>query len=349
MLGSGAVRRGVARVAGLGLVGALLSASALAAEPDEQPLRIQYTAHSACPDALAFFFHVRARTRRVRLAEPGELALLVSVRIEQEGSESVGTLELPATPEQSEPFVRQVRAASCEEVVLALSLVLALAYDPDAVQSFPSVALPANPSPPLPSLPPPPRAPEPVSKPDAGVWRAAFGLDGLFVGGMVASGLAPGLGAFAEIGRVGGLFAPTLTASFVYVPKESHVSDVDPSARFGYLGGRLALCPVNFLFAVKELALAPCLAFDLGALSASTELADPVAAPPVVWDASLLMGRFRWNFYDRFFGETIAGVGVTLKSPPDRFQVQRRNEETTVFEVPRVVSDVAVGLGAYFP
>ena len=33
---------------------------------DEQPVRIQYEAHEGCPDALGFFWHVRARTHRVR-------------------------------------------------------------------------------------------------------------------------------------------------------------------------------------------------------------------------------------------------------------------------------------------
>jgi len=311
---------------------------------------MQYTAHAGCPDALGFFWHVRARTQRVRLAATGELALLVAVRIEQEGNESVGTLELPA-PDQSEPFVRQVRAASCEEVVLALSLVLALAYDPDAVQSFASPAPPGSPPPPPePHRSPPPPAHPRASASETSAWRAAFGLDGLFVGGMIASSLEPGLGAFAEVGRTGGFVAPTVTASFVFVPSESHVTDVDPTARFGYVGGRLALCPVNLLSLVaKGVELSPCLALDVGRLSASTELADPLGVASSSWVASLAILRFRWNFYDRFFGETIAGAGVTLKRPPDTFRVEEQGQEKTVFEVPPVVSDFGVGVGAYFP
>src|SRR5581483_6271828 len=45
-------------------------------------------------------------------------------------------LELP--PFEGRPFTREVEAATCADVVLALSLVVALAYDPDATTTFPA-------------------------------------------------------------------------------------------------------------------------------------------------------------------------------------------------------------------
>src|SRR5438477_2320046 len=92
-----------------------------ASPPPEHPVRLQYSAHPECPDAFGFFAHVRARTQRVRLAAPTEPAELAVIDITRTPSSSVGTLELP--PLDGHPFTRRVEAATCQEVVLALSLV----------------------------------------------------------------------------------------------------------------------------------------------------------------------------------------------------------------------------------
>lgn len=325
-------------------------ARADSAGPEEQPLRIQYAAHEGCPDALGFFWHVRARTRRVRLAEEGELAIVTSVRIDRDAGESVGTLEIPGPGPESQPFVRRVRAQSCEEVVLALSLVLALAYDPDAVLVFPPV-----PQAPPPSKPPPVRpilasVPSPPSPaPERHPWRAAFALDGLFMNGVVTNALSPGFGAVLEFGRSGGPLAPTLGASFVFLPKRTIGADTGPSATFGYAGARISLCPLGFDVS-ERLTVAPCLGADIGGLSASSRYPTPLDAdpPPVLWGQASLFARLRWNFFDRFFGETTAGAGVSFYRAP--FSVYgRRGEEIPVFQPSTVVADFGVGLGAYFP
>src|SRR4051794_20330208 len=106
--------------------GRVLAAGA-AATVEQTPIRLQYSAHDGCADAAGFFRRVQARTQRVRLAADGELAETATITIERGESGSAGTLELP--PLDNRPFSRRVEARTCEEVVLALSLVLALAYD----------------------------------------------------------------------------------------------------------------------------------------------------------------------------------------------------------------------------
>jgi hypothetical protein len=347
VLPSSWMRCGVSWAVGLGLILASWSSTLRAepAPPDEQPLRIQYDAHQGCPDAVGFFLHVRARTRRVRLAEEGELATLVTVRIERELTESVGVLEMPGA--ESRPFERHVRASSCEEVVLALSLVLALAYDPDAVQIFPSAAPEAA----RPAAPPgmiaqtdKPCPPPPAQIPPS---RAAFGVHGLLVSG-VSPSVRPGVSGFFEFGRTGRGFAPTLGAAFVWVPSsDTSIEGTNNVARLGYFGGRVTLCPVSWSPA-ERLELAPCLGADFGRLSGSTDYPDPLGERAIFWGKGFLQARIRWNFLDRFFGETFAAGGVPFYD--DRFAVTRSgNPESEVFVVPPVAADLGIGVGAYFP
>jgi hypothetical protein len=90
---------------------------------------------------------------------------------------------------------------------------------------------------------------------------------------------------------------------------------------------------------------------DLGRLSASTDYPEP--RPPEetskFWGKGFLQARIRWNFQGRFFGETFGAGGVTFYD--DRFAVTRSgNQETQlVFEVTRLVADLGIGVGAYFP
>jgi hypothetical protein len=342
------MRCGALYVAGL-ILGSTVwprAASAAPAGSDEQPLRIQYTAHAGCPDALGFFWHVRARTHRVRLAGEGELATLVSVRIEHQDAQSVGILEMPGPESQS--FERQVRASSCEEVVLALSLVLALAYDPDAMQTFP-VASPAQPGVSSPSeVATPVEKPCPVPPPQNAPSRAAFGVDGLLMTGVVATNVHFALSGFLELGRTGRPFSPALTAAFVWVPpSDTQVPGSSAQATFGYAGGRLALCPLTWT-AAERIELAPCVGADFGRLTARTTLPASLGDKAQFWGKGFLGARLRWNFSDRFFGETFGEGGVTFYS--DSFEVEGSgNVRSSVFDVPRVVADFGVGVGAYFP
>lgn len=349
MIGSPSMRRGTSFAAGLvlALVGWSSLARAAPTVVEEQPLRIQYGAHEGCPDALGFFWHVRARTRRVRLAEAGELATLVAIRIEREGTESVGTLEMPGP--EAQPFQRQVRASTCEEVVLALSLVLALAYDPDAVQTFPA-AVPATPCPPVPAFPVAPASPPcPAPPPKNPTSRAALGVDGLLVTGVASGSPHLGVGAFVELGRSGRWFAPTLSAGFVWVaPADEPIGTTGSVATFSYLGGRVMACPVAWT-PTARLELAPCLGADFGRISASTDFPEPFTEGRAqFWGKGFLLARIRWIFSDRFFGETFGGGGVTFYD--DRFAVERSGSQgPEEFVVPRFAADLGIGLGAYFP
>jgi hypothetical protein len=164
--------------------------------------------------------------------------------------------------------------------------------------------------------------------------------------GVVADSLQPAIAVFLDFGRARGLFSPTLGAAFVAVPKETASSSNDPTAKFGYYGVRVSLCPLA-LAVTERLELSPCVGADIGGISASSSRQEPLdtAPPPVLYGAGLLFARLRYNFLDRLFGETVAGGGVNFMRP--QFSVY--GPRSDVFKPPLGVFDLGVGLGVYFP
>jgi hypothetical protein len=349
------VRRGAALLFGLG---PLLLAPSSRAESAEQPLRIQYDAHEGCPDALSFFWHVRARTQRVRLAEPGELAVLASVSIARnEAGQSVGTLALPDV--QGQPFTRRVEAVSCGEVVLALSLVLALAYDPDAIATFDvPAAAPPEPAPPpppptTPVAPPPPR----VEVPAEPTVRAAVGVEALLMTS-IAPGLRPVFGPFIEVGAAGdsSWWRPRVVATMLVEAPEADVSVTVPgtqvvaTATLSFFGGRLAGCPGAYAL-TKGLEVAPCLGVALGriagaggtGLSPSTNRSD-------WWAATDVLATLRFDVGGPLFLQALGGVGFTLYRPTFTLHTGGgAAREDTFYSVPPGFAEFGIALGAHFP
>jgi hypothetical protein len=159
--------------------------------------------------------------------------------------------------------------------------------------------------------------------------------------------MRPAISAFIELGRPGRWFAPSFGAAFVGAPASNEpIASSDRSARFGYFGARVTVCPLAWT-PTEHLEIAPCLGADFGRLTASTDYPDPL--PPVAqfWGKGFVQARIRWNFWGPLFGETFGGGGVTFYD--DSFEVElpgRRKEE---FKVPRAVADLGIGMGAYFP
>jgi hypothetical protein len=151
---------------GLRGVATAVAATALvataAAHADSPPLRIDYQAHAACPDAAALVDEITRRTPLARFATASEAALEVRARITiTRRGESRGHLAIGAGAGR---VVRDIASASCEEIVSAFALITALAIDPNA-----STAPRPPPLPPSPPEPPPPAAPLP---PQASLARA---------------------------------------------------------------------------------------------------------------------------------------------------------------------------------
>lgn len=175
------------------LVCALPPAAVAQATPP-QPLVVAYRAPSSCPDVEALWQQIEGRTERVRRASDANAAEAseesvagrFSIEIATQGSGFVARL---AGPEGGQ---RRLGDASCEDLVEALGLVIALAVDPGAKTTpvlKPPRDAPAVVAPPMPPQAPPPIAPAPVPE----GWR--LGMAGQFGGSNVSqgSGLLAGL------------------------------------------------------------------------------------------------------------------------------------------------------------
>src|SRR5438045_2911658 len=89
-------------------------------------VRIQWNAPAGCSDADAFFSGIQARAEGVRRAQAGEPALRLEVHLERTSSPKVHG-ELRMADERGRFELRRVDGATCDEVVDALSLTVALA------------------------------------------------------------------------------------------------------------------------------------------------------------------------------------------------------------------------------
>lgn len=329
----------------------------------EQPLRIQYEVHQGCPDALSFFWHVRARTQRVRLAQPGELAVLASVHIAQEAGQSVGTLALPDAAGQ--PFTRRVEASSCNEVVLALSLVLALAYDPDAMATFPAPSAPSTPSAPEPALAPHPAeppaappelAPPPAPRPAEPALRAAVGAEALLMSS-VAPGLRSAFGPFIEFGAASDSlwWRPRVVATLLVEAPEANVSvsaaGAQRSATLSYAGGRLAGCPGSWALA-SGLELGPCVGLTVGRISGSGGSGlTPPSNGSDWWAAAELMGALRYAMAGPVFLQALGGAGISLYRPTFALHTGAGStrEDVPFHQVRAGFGEFGIALGVHFP
>jgi len=333
--------------------------------PDERPIRIRYTGHEGCPDALGFFWYIRARTQRVRLASPGEPADLATVSIVPVDGQSVGTLELPPM-EGGRPFSRQVAASSCGEVVLALSLVLALNYDPDATTTFPSivtapqqeplvqqpgaaqqpppvVALPA-PSPPIVEQSPvEPRRPRPD-------YNAAAGLTALAVSAIGPSTFEPVLAPFFEYGsNRDQLWQPRARASFLVQVPAADAQTSAGTATLLFLSAQLSGCPISARL-IEPLALSPCLGVDVGQIlgKASTNVTGTRQSGNLWWVALEAIVRLRSTLAGPLFAEVTGSGGYSI-APGQFVLIGTQGDRVSAHNLPKFFGSFGLGLGVHFP
>lgn len=140
----------------------LLCAAAGIARADREAVALDYAAPEGCPDRAAVEAAVRERTPQVRFAAGA--ARTFAIAITERDGEYVGTLSVAATGD-----ARELSAHRCDDLVVALALVTALAIDPSAGE-----VRAAAPPPPPPSPPRPPTPPWPID--GNGFAAVAFGI-----------------------------------------------------------------------------------------------------------------------------------------------------------------------------
>jgi len=330
--------------------------TAYSAQPEERPIRVEYSAHEGCPDVLGFFWYVRARTQRVRLAAEGETADLARISIVRDDDRSLGTLEL--APFEGRPFSREVEAPTCGDVVLALSLVVALAYDPDATTTFPStVTAPPAPAPaPTPPAPPPvvapaqtPESPLAETRPRASRYGGAAGIAVLGSGG-ISPNLQFVLAPFVEFGANArtGLWRPRARASFlVEVPAATVFTSVG-AATLQLFAGQIEGCPISVPIA-GGVAVVPCLGLDAGKILGNASSAVPRGQSGSLWWIAVEgNAHLHSELTGPLFAEVTGGGGVT--TAPGKFVfVRSTSQPELVFDMPALFGSFGLALGAHFP
>jgi hypothetical protein len=290
------------------IVVALFARAGSATQASDVPVMFEYEAPAECPLEQELVRQVQARTRRARLALPGEAASKFAIVIARDSAAMRGKLVVQP-PSGGPESVREVSAKDCVEVVSALALVVALVIDPNASTE------------PLPAdehaeqrVEPLLQAPSAVAL-EAPRWR--WGLEArLGVTGGIAPDLAPLAGLAVSVARDGSdIWAPLLSFG-VTAAQSFEVDAADGTARFGRLAARISFCPVRAL-AASRIALRPCAFIEAGALRGEGFDTPDAASATVLWLAAGAALRFELSLGQ--LAVLGAEAGATLPAFHDRF------------------------------
>lgn len=264
------------------------------AHAETLPVEVSYSAPAGCGSRATFIAELTARTPRVRVVEAGEPGPALVVALADRPAGVVGELRL-REPDGTET-VRAVAGKTCEEVIPALALIAVVLVDPEATTA--------------PATAPPSAPPPPATKPATGGAPRFRGTLG--TGITLSNAVAPALsyGPFLELGlemeqerRRG----PSLTLAverFTSPTAESPYGRAD----FSTLLGRITLCPWRWPQTGVAF-LAPCAAFEAGALHVEASNTTDENSPTVLWAALAPVAHFELRPL-RFLALTADALGI---------------------------------------
>jgi len=335
-------------------VALLLAVRAGSAEPIEtEPIRLEYTAPSGCPDASDFSRRVFERTSKARPAGDAEPARTFVVAIEPAAAGMQGSLVV--RQDGMSTVARSVSGKNCDEVARALALATSLAIDPEAALGVPEsqgadksgtvAGASAN------TLEPRREDPEhaadepPTTKPTSPVRndrRAA-----LLVGPSAAFGPSPnpafGASAAFEWSSPSPVMLPSALGLELTVLTSAEHSVAGAGSSFDFVFARPYVCTLGLALGAK-FGIVPCIGAELGAVIASgSEIASP-ATETRFWAAGELALRFDIALSDDWFADATA----SLVLPFSRYQFVFRTPETSIYDVPAVTAAFGLRIGRRF-
>jgi len=356
------------RPAVLFVMAALIAeAGASSADDEAEPIQLEYSAPVGCPDRGAFEAHVRALTAKARFegARPGVRKF--DVRIEA-GAPLRGTM-LVVRGDVVEGR-RVVQADRCSDVDDALSLMVALAIDPQASltpvsagSAAPPVSIPSAHSaaesasaPPVPQPVPPPPPPPPPTRQSAALAQAdsrsstqpprqpetlSIGVDLA-----VASGVAPAMlvGASPSLEwRSGARSLVAAALRLAFVRTSSGTLDAGGgAASFTWTVGRLDGCGLDWSPAAS-LHLFGCARVEAGVVDVVGSGIVGAHGSTRGWFAAGPLMRVEWAVLPPIYLD--ADVAPMFRATADRFYFRPDN---TIYEVPYAGLDASVGIGVHF-
>lgn len=290
-----------------------------AAEPKT---RLRFEVDAPCSDARDFARRVSERTPRVTpSADAGVDVVEVVVR---GTTPAAGTFRI--VPPDGEPSAeRRVDGAACEEVADALSLAVALAYDPEATFS-PRTPAPVAPPERVPAAPPPSPA-QPVAFSPPPPLRASVGMH---LSAAAARHLPIGVLVFGEVA------GKRTSARLAFGVQRAYVSVAGRSADFTWALLVPDVCSFRFTTAAVE--LSPCLGVSMGLVDAQPRDIPGAESYVRAWIAPKPALRAR-----AYLGEVAAleaQLGLEVPLVRDRYTFG----SLTAYEVPPVLPSFAVGV-----
>jgi hypothetical protein len=277
--------------------------SVAAAPAPPERIRLTYDAVASCPDREQLVALIAAHAQVIVVDDPGARGFAVSIVADADGLR--GELSIAGA-------VRDVRGATCDEVVAAIALVAALAIEEQAPKPEPRVVTPV--------------VPDPERR-----WRlAAGGGVGMFTG--MAPTARMGAPIFLEAAREHG---PQLRLAFDLTTRDDVIDDAG-STSFRWTAGRIDGCP--FVWERGAFELAPCLGLELGVTNARGVDVAMAAASDRPWITPAAILRLGV----RFGRATVAAEGsVGAPLVRDRFLI---GPDVTVYQVPAIATNLALTL-----
>lgn len=303
----------------------------------EREVRLRYAAPAECPTADDFAAEVRARTALARISENAGADTTLDVQIKNVEGGSSGTMRLYTGVGATTP--REVKAATCVQVVSALALMAALAIDPEAsTEPPPEPRVEQKPAPP----PPPTVAPRRIVSTAARArfrWKPGIAVEAL---GGVTRDLVLGVRPFFELVHEGPSpwgFAARLSG----VRAQGSVRIDEGAGDFTLWALRLEGCPLHYR-PWAPLWLSSCLTLDGGEVDAAGTDVTPAAEVRRAWITGGASGRVEIRLFERLSLEL--GGDVLFPFVRDRFYL---GTGATLHRTPAVAGAGAIGLGALFP
>jgi hypothetical protein len=300
---------------------------------------IEYSADPDCPPREVFVAEVRARTDRLLSPSAGAPSAVYRVRAELTAGGARGTLAVVEASGATSS--RDVEGATCQGVVDALALVLALAVDPNASTTrLASTASSAATHVERPAV-------QPAGRP-ATPWRGHLGAS---TGAELNDGITPAmlvgpvLGLEASWERVGqGLrVEPVLEIRAAVTRAQSGtIGAAVGAAQFTWTAGQLDVCPARVIAGGIE--AAPCARIEGGVLDATGLQVDVTQSDSRPWLAIGGLARVRWTPLDPLF--MVLDGALSRAVVRDHFYFSR--PQTTIYDVPAVGAGMSLSAGVRF-
>ncbi len=316
---------------------------------ETEPIRLEYTAPSGCPDASEFGRRVFGRTSKARAAEEAEAARTFVVLIETSGTETQGSLVV--REDGMSTLARRVTGKNCDEVSRALALATALAIDPEASLEAPeptpdagTAGAGASSSTPNPQT-ENPKPPIDTPPPNGGTTPHGEERIALLFGPSAAFGLAPNPSFGASVGLEWSSPIARMSAfgSELVVLTSAKSTVADAKSSFVFVFARPYACPIGVPLGANA-GLFPCIGTELGAVIASgSDLEDP-ATETRFWATGELALRLDIALSDDWFLDATGGANF----PFTRYHFVFRSPETAIYEIPAVAAAVGLRVGRQF-